>query len=154
MFRLALKNVRHNPRRLILTAIAVALGVALVSATHIFTSALSSGFNALFNDIYDTVDVIVEPDPEAEDLPAGTSPFHDEDVDAVQGVEGVGVADGSLAFQMGVLLDSDGASPNGGQGGPPSLVINWTGNADLDGATLVDGAGPSAPGEAVIDVGS
>jgi len=154
MFRLAIKNVRHNPRRLILTAIAVALGVALVSATHIFTGALSSGFNALFNDIYDSVDVIVEPDPDAEDLPLGTSALHDEDVDAVRGVDGVATAEGSLTFQMGVLLDADGGAPGGGQGGPPSLVISWSGDADLDGATLVDGAGPSAPGEAVIDVDS
>src|SRR6478735_3935077 len=124
MFRLAIKNVRHNPRRLILTAIAVALGVALVSATHIFTNALSSGFDALFTDIYDSVDVIVEPDPDAEELPAGTSAFHDEDVDAVRGVDGVGAAEGSLAFQMGVVLDADGEAPNGGQGGPPSILLN------------------------------
>ena len=155
MLRLALKNVRHNPRRLILTAIAVALGVALVSATHIFTNALSSGFDALFNDIYDTVDVVVEPNPDDTiDLPAGTSVFHDEDVEAIRAIEGVGTAEGSLAFQMGVLLESDGKAPNGGQGGPPSILLNWSGNADLDGATLVDGAAPSAPGEAVIDVDS
>jgi len=155
MLRLALKNVRHNPRRLILTAIAVSLGVALVSATHVFTNALSSGFGDLYKDIYGSVDVIVEPDPDSDiEIPAGTSPFTDDDLATVRGVEGVAAADGSLSYQMGALLDKDGQAPNGGQGGPPSILINWTGNEDLDGATLVDGAAPTAPGEAVIDVDS
>jgi len=153
MLRLALKNVRHNPRRLILTAIAVALGVALVSATHIFTNALSSGFNALFNDIYDSVDVVVEADPDNPvEPPAGSSQFHDADVDTVRAVDGVAVADGTLSYQMGVLLDADGKAPT--QGGPPSIVINYTGNSELDGITLIDGSAPAKAGETLIDVDS
>ena len=48
MLRLALKSVRHNPKRLILTAVAVALGVALVSSVFTFTNSLSKGFSDLF----------------------------------------------------------------------------------------------------------
>ena len=155
MFRLAIKNVRHNPRRLILTAIAVSLGVALVSSTHIFTNALSSGFNQLFNDIYSSVDVIVEQDPDSDAEPdPGVSIFHDSDLESVRAVDGVSEAEGTLTYQLGVLLNKDGTPPNGGQGGPPSLVISWIGSPAFDGATLVDGTEPSAPDEVLIDVDS
>ncbi len=154
MLRIALKNVKHNPKRLILTAIAVALGVSLVAATHVFTNALSSGFSALFNDIYDTVDVIVEPDPDAQiDLPEGVSVFQESDIDKVRATAGVAAADGNLTYP-GVLLDKDGKAPNGGQGGPPTLVINWSTTPDLAGATVIDGRAPAADGEAIVDVGA
>ena len=48
-----------------LTAVAVALGVSLVSATFTFTNSLSSGFTKLFTDIYANTDIIVESDPDA-----------------------------------------------------------------------------------------
>ena len=94
MLRLALKSVRHNPKRLILTALAVALGVALVAATLTFTSALSRGFTDLFGDIYGSVDVIVEPAPsdggEADFGAGGTDAlFTASDIDAIQQVDGV-----------------------------------------------------------------
>ncbi|MCB2411440.1 ABC transporter permease [Demequina sp. TTPB684] len=155
MLRLALKSVRHNPKRLILTAFAVALGVALVAATLTFTSALSRGFTDLFGDIYSSVDVIVEEAPAEGEEGEFTArdaqgPFSDDDVAAVKQVDGVLYAEGSVAYETGMVLNADGDAPLGM--GAPTLVYGWYGIPDIDGSTLVDGAGPSADGDVVVDV--
>lgn len=153
MLRLALKSVRHNPKRLILTAIAVALGVSLVAATFTFTSALSRGFTDLFSQIYSTIDVVVEPDPNADITVDPTSKegmFSQADLDAVSAIDGVAAAEGNVGFERGLLLNKEGDAPLGQ--GAPTLVYNWTGTPDLDNATLIEGRGPEADGEVVVDV--
>ncbi len=151
MLRLALKTVRHNPKRLILTAIAVALGVALVSSVFTFTAALSKGFGDLFSTIYSTIDVVVEPDPAANVDPLSKEGiFTAADVAAIGALPGVKAAEGAVAYEMGSLLNAAGDGPLGQ--GAPSLLYNWTGNADLDRATLIDGRAPAADNEIVIDV--
>jgi len=154
MLRLALKSVRHNPKRLILTVVAVALGVSLVTATMTFTSALSRGFTDLFGDIYATVDVVIEEQP-AESEDEGFSPtdaaglFTEEDVAAVQAIDGVEDAAGAVRYEMGALLGLDGAPL---RPGPPTLLYNWTGVEGIDRATVIDGRAPEAPGEVAVDI--
>ena len=151
MLRLALKTVRHNPKRLIMTAMAVALGVALVSSVFTFTSALSRGFGDLFSSIYSTVDVVVEPDPKADVDPMSKAGlFTTADVAAIGALPGVTAAKGGVAYEMGSLLNAAGDAPL--EQGPPTLLYNWTGNSDLDRATLIDGRAPAADDEVVVDV--
>ncbi|WP_084105125.1 ABC transporter permease [Demequina sp. NBRC 110056] len=163
MFRLAVKSVRHNPKRLILTAIAVALGVSLVAASHTFTNALSSGFSGLFSEIYAGTDIIVEEDPEASDDAEGDpfaaveALFTADDVAAIEAVDGVDVAVGGIQVAGSVLppaTDEDSSDPFGGAGGPPSQLFNWAGIPEIDQSTLVDGRGPEADGEIVLDIDS
>ncbi|WP_062303209.1 ABC transporter permease [Demequina subtropica] len=158
MFRLAAKSVRHNPKRLMLTAFAVALGVGLIAATHIFTDSLDRGFTQLFGEIYDGVDVIVEPvtdDGEVGDPTSGESladGLDDAVVQTAQSTAGVDLAMGSTEA-MGALIDTDGETLSGGGGfGPPTLFFNWTGVEDFDSATIVDGRAPEAADELVVDV--
>ena len=153
MLRLALKSVRHNPKRLILTAVAVALGVSLVAATFTFTNAFSTGFDKLFSQIYSTVDVVVEHDPKADDHidPFSTDGFFsDDDVAAVRAVPGVAVAEPSVSYEQGTLLNKKGDGPL--SMGPPTLVHRWSGNADIDRSSIVDGRAPEATNEVAVDV--
>lgn len=157
MFRLALKSVRHNPKRLILTAVAVALGVSLVSATFTFTNSLSSGFTKLFTDIYANTDVIVEPDPNAavgSDDPFAISglAFTSDDVAAVAGVDGVELAAGGIQVTASIL-PKDGVSNSLG-GGAPSQIFNWYGDPRVDLSTVVDGRAVEADDEIVMDLDS
>lgn len=156
MFRLALRSVRHNPKRLILTAVAVALGVSLVAATFTFTTSLSNGFTKLFTEIYATTDVVVEADPNAGDDTGGDDPFaitddvfSAQDVDNVAAVEGVEIAAGGLQV-MGSVIPADG--PSGSLGGPPTQIFNWYGDPRVDLSTLVDGRGVEADDEIVLDL--
>ncbi|MFV0634064.1 ABC transporter permease [Demequina sp.] len=161
MFRLALKSVKHSPKRLILTAIAVALGVSLVAASHTFTNALSSGFSGLFSEIYSGTDVIVEEDPAAAEpsedpFEATQGVFTAADVDAVATVDGVQTALGGVQANGAVLGPDTGeetTDPFGG-GGAPSQIFNWSGIPEIDQSTLVDGRGPESDGEIVLDVDS
>ncbi len=153
MLRLALKSVRHNPKRLILTTIAVMLGVSLVAATFTFTSAFSRGFNELFSDIYSTVDVVVEHDPNADDNFDPLSKeglFSADDLAAVRATEGVASAEASVAYEMGSLLNKEGDGPL--VPGPPTLLYNWTGNPDVDRAILIEGRAPESLNETTVDV--
>lgn len=166
MLRLAAKSIAHNPQRLILTAIAVALGVMLVGATQTFTSSLSSGFGTLFSEIYGGSDVIVEADPDAaeeEEEDEGGQPggfeadeaiFTDADVDAVAAVEGVAIASGVLQVPASGLLakDQSRSDPSALLGGPPTQMFSWSGDPVIDRATLVSGTAPEADDEIVLDV--
>ena len=147
MFRLAVKSVKHNPKRLILTAIAVALGVALVAATFTFTNSLSSGFHSLFEEIYSGTDVIVEADPNAkqqsdDQFAASDAILSPDDVAAVSAVDGVAVAGGSIQVD-GVVLPKDPAASGVGGGGPPSEIFNWSDDPRLGQSTVVDGRAPA-----------
>lgn len=163
MFRLAVKSVRHNPKRLILTAAAVALGVSLVAASHTFTHALSSGFSELFSEVYGSTDVIVEPDPDANTQEAPTADpfgpgegmFTDGDVDAVKAIEGVDVAVGGLQVSGSVLAPDTGEPLDPMMtGGAPSQIFNWTGEIGIDQSEVVDGRGPESSGEVILDLDS
>jgi putative ABC transport system permease protein len=142
MFRLALKNVRHNPRRLILTAIAVALGVGLVSATHIFTNSLYNGIDASLGDTYDSVAVIVTPE--------GEEKFSQSDVSTLAAIEGIDHASGALTDPLqGKLFGPNGESA-GSDFGPPDLFWAWTGIPSIDGAEVTEGRAPAAAGEIML----
>lgn len=152
MFKLAVRSVRQKPGRLILTAIAVALGVSLVAATFTFTSALRSGFNELFDTIYASTDVIVEVDPNSQvdtndPFESGGPVFTDSDVEAVRGVDGVEIAAGGIQLEASVQPNQGGQATFG-----PTQMFNWYGDPRVDLSTIIDGHGPEADDEIVLDV--
>ncbi|WP_407286782.1 ABC transporter permease [Streptomyces sp. BP-8] len=61
MFRTALRNVLAHKARLLMTVLAVMLGVAFVSGTLVFTSTLSEATQASSQKGYDNVDVAIQP---------------------------------------------------------------------------------------------
>ncbi|WP_329395102.1 ABC transporter permease [Streptomyces lydicus] len=61
MFRTALRNVLAHKARLLMTVLAVMLGVAFVSGTLVFTSTISDAFQASSQKGYDNVDVAIQP---------------------------------------------------------------------------------------------
>jgi len=161
MFRLALKTVKHNPKRLILTAVAVALGVALVAATFTFTNSLSSGFHSLFGEIYSGTDVIVEADPNAKPASGSGGQFQGsdailspDDVAAVNAVDGVAIAGGSLQVTGTVLPKVQADNSGLGGGGAPSQIYNWSDDARLRKSTVVDGRAIASDSEVLLDIDS
>ncbi|WP_328386441.1 ABC transporter permease [Streptomyces sp. NBC_00400] len=61
MFRTALRNVLAHKARLLMTVLAVMLGVAFVSGTLVFTATLSDAFRTSSQKSFDNVDVAVMP---------------------------------------------------------------------------------------------
>ena len=151
MLRATLKSLLGRKLRLILSALAVVLGVMFVSGSFVLTDTLSRSFDDLFRGIYSTVDVQVgaagETGNEMEDsdvprtIPASA-------VATVRAVSGVANAVGEVS--------SDGARLIGVNGkvvssfGPPSLGESWTGENDL--VQLRPGSrGPTSDNEIAIN---
>ncbi|KOG31707.1 MULTISPECIES: ABC transporter permease [Streptomyces] len=88
MFRTALRNVLAHKARLLMTVLAVMLGVAFVSGTLVFTDTLSQAFRNQSAKSYDDVAVAVEmyPNPEEARKAPGLS---QRDVDKVAKLDGV-----------------------------------------------------------------
>ncbi|MFJ4686552.1 ABC transporter permease [Streptomyces sp. NPDC091377] len=148
MFRTALRNVTAHKARLLMTVLAVMLGVAFVSGTLVFTNTISSALQNSSAKGFDQVDVSVTPDrPKDEGNTVGSVPELTEKLRAqserVPGAaSAVGVVTGYAA-----LADKDGKLIGGGfqsQGG------NYWGTEDPR-YPLVSGEAPSGKGEILID---
>ncbi|MGC4790444.1 ABC transporter permease [Micromonospora sp. DT178] len=151
MFRATLKSLLARKVRLILSGLAVVLGVMFVSGAFVLTDTLGRSFDAIFADAYEGVDVNVAAKPkidvgEAEGMPVA-APVPAATLDKVRAVPGVAEATG--------IVGVDGARLIGGNGkvvasfGPPQLGENWTGESDL--VRLREGRAPQADDEIVIN---
>ncbi|MFB6556698.1 ABC transporter permease, partial [Streptomyces sp. NPDC056405] len=72
MFRTALRNVLAHKARLLMTVLAVMLGVAFVSGTLVFTSTLSDALQASSRKGFDNVDVAIQRGGARADAAPGT----------------------------------------------------------------------------------
>jgi len=149
MIKTAFKSVLAHKVRLLLTAVAIVLGVSLVTGTFIFTDTITRQFDTLLDDIYAGTDVSVRAD--TGEFAAGTEPFPADVLDVVNQVDGVAVAEGGVASVTSQVLDKNG-EPIGGQG-PPTLGFSWGETPSLNPMRIKDGQGraPSGPGEVVLD---
>ncbi|MFJ6424379.1 ABC transporter permease [Streptomyces hydrogenans] len=91
MFRTALRNVLAHKARLLMTVLAVILGVAFVSGTLVFTDTLSQAFRGQSAKSYDDVAVAVSmrPNPEEAAKNPGLSQATVDKVAKLDGVTGV-----------------------------------------------------------------
>jgi len=152
MLRLAWRTVRHNPKRLILTTIAVVLATSFVSGTFVLTNAIQNSFSTMAKEIYGATDLQVLPakDDENSFMSMNIPTFDDTWVDEVAAVEGVERV-APVVSGMATLMGSDG-KPNlmGGM----IIVIGWNGSPDLDNVVLVEGHAPLTDTQVVLDSAS
>ncbi|MDF2750787.1 MAG: hypothetical protein K0T00_1963 [Gaiellaceae bacterium] len=152
MTRFALKGLLGRKLRTALTAIAIVLGVTMVSGTYVLTDSIDKAFDSIFTDVRQGSNVIVS-GKSAFDLSDGsgaTAPAFDEDVlEEVRGVEGVALAEGSVDSESAQLIGDDGKAIT--YGGAPNLGFSIAnGESPFNPLTLVDGEWPG-PDEVVID---
>ncbi|WIM93807.1 ABC transporter permease [Actinoplanes oblitus] len=151
MLRATLKSLLARKLRLILSGLAVVLGVMFVSGSFVVTDTLNRTFDSIFADAFAATDVSVSAKPKvavsemdgeevAAPLPAAT-------VDKIKTLAGVRSATGRV--------DADGARVIGSDGkvltsqGPPRLGGNWTGTDNL--MELREGRGPTADDEIAVN---
>jgi len=149
MLRSAWRSLIHHKLRLVLSGVAIVLGVGFVVGTLIFTDTLNSTFTNLFADT--TTDVVVTPPDELGGRGfAGTVPTMPASVlEQVRSVDGVAKAGGQVLVDGVTIIGRDGetlATP-----GAPQLGSNWDDDEDLTPFRLVDGRGPAAPLEIAVD---
>ncbi|GAB2899751.1 ABC transporter permease [Streptomyces mayteni] len=154
MLRTALRNVLAHKARLLMTTLAVLLGVAFVSGTLVFTSTISEAFQRSSERSLSHVDIAIQPDGDseaAEAAPGGAANLDQALLDEVGALPGVAEAIGdvsgfaALADKEGDLVgsgwDTRGANYYAGQGG--------TGTDSR--YPMAEGRAPSAAGEIAID---
>ncbi|MFE0456562.1 ABC transporter permease [Streptomyces sp. NPDC058914] len=148
MFRTALRNVLAHKARLLMTVLAVMLGVAFVSGTLVFTNTISDAYQNSSAKGFDQVDVAVRPEyQESEGDQVGRTAELTQDLLEESGrvpgaAAAIGVVNGFTA-----LADKDGKLIGGGfqsQGG------NYWGDEDPR-YPLKDGSAPHGAGQVVID---
>ncbi|MEO3780259.1 FtsX-like permease family protein [Micromonospora sp. B11E3] len=151
MFRATLKSLLARKVRLILSGLAVVLGVMFVSGAFVLTDTLGRSFDAVFADAYAEIDVNVAGKPkiavsEAEGEQVAPA-FPASVVDRVRGVPGVATATGVVVADGARLIGSNGKAIT--SFGPPQLGENWTGESDL--LQLRQGRAPQADDEIVVN---
>ncbi len=138
MFVASLKNLVSHKVRLVLTALAIALGVAFMSGTFTFTATLQHDLDNLFRSVDAGTDVIV--------AHAGSTVPADL-VDRIRSVPGVSAAEGAILDQA-QLTTVDGQLAGAG----PGIATSWRTDSSLAAAYPVHaGHAPVAPDEVAID---
>ncbi|MET8189755.1 FtsX-like permease family protein [Streptomyces sp. NPDC005246] len=147
MFRTALRNVLAHKARLLMTVLAVMLGVAFVSGTLVFTDTLGNAFRNQSAKSYDDVAVAVTTHADRRD--EKTSGIDAATLKKIRSLDGVATATGRVSGFAGVAdpggkLIGNGWSNTGGNFSPGT-------NGKDASYTFVDGTGPVGDGRIALD---
>jgi putative ABC transport system permease protein len=143
---------------LVLTALAVVLGVGMTAGSFILTDTALKSFDDLFGDVYKGTDVVVQAqtafDPSGQNNTGGGAerkPIPESVLPEVQAVDGVAVADGAIGGTAWIVdpatnkvIQNGGAPPIGGSWDPGITTLQ------ID----PGGAPPEGSDQVVIDAGT
>lgn len=149
MLSASLKSVLGRKLRLLMSAIAVILGVAFVSGSFVFTDTLSKSFDGLMSS--SVGDVVVRP-AGSEVTMGGTQTIPGSLVETLAKAPGAARADGNVTDYSTFVISKQGKLIGGT--GAPGLGVNFTDGPAANGNsmfTLTHGAWPSADGQIALD---
>ncbi|AUH42669.1 ABC transporter permease [Streptomyces sp. CMB-StM0423] len=152
MLRTALRNVFAHKARLLMTVLAVMLGVAFVSGTLVFTSTISDAYTKSSEQGFDHVDVRLQPDDDADEGRPGEPPPLTQDLlDEAAALPGVKSATGNVAG-FAALADKDGDLVGDGWSTSGANYYPGDGGKGEDPRyPMRDGRGPENANEIAID---
>jgi putative ABC transport system permease protein len=150
VIRFALKGLLGRKLRTILTAVAIVLGVAMVSGTFVLTDSIDNAFNSIFTDVRKGSNAVVTGKP-AFSLSNDSNQKPELDTSLlgkVRALPGVAAAEGSVDGEA-QLIGKNGKAIV--YGGAPNLGFSIAnGNSPFNPLSLIDGRWPGA-NEVVID---
>jgi putative ABC transport system permease protein len=145
MLRLVLRGFVQRKLRVLLTAIAIALGVALMAGTYILTDTINQAFAEVFSTSYANKSVVVT---EKETLGGSeASVLNEETLARVRAVPGVAAASGSVSSRA-ALLSTSGKRLTSGSG---FGLIDALQPPRFESFTAAKGHLPSAADEVAVD---
>ncbi|MFI6893397.1 ABC transporter permease [Streptomyces sp. NPDC050256] len=147
MFRTALRNVLSHKARLLMTVLAVMLGVAFVSGTLVFTDTLGNAFRNQSAKSYDDIAVAVTTYADQRD--EKTAAIDAATLKKIQDLDGVASATGRVDGFAGVA-DPDGKLIGNGWSNTGSNFAPGKDGKDAQ-YTFTDGTGPTAAGSVALD---
>jgi putative ABC transport system permease protein len=154
VWRAALKSLLARKLRLLLTAVAIVLGVGFVAGTLVLTDTALSAFDELFGDIYAKTDVVVQARSAFTEVPAGgggggaqeRDPIPEDVLADIEALPDVAAADGSVTGFAQVIDPRTGDVI--GAGGAPTIG----GSFDPDVSPFdLEGRAPDGPDEVALD---
>src|SRR4051794_12587813 len=150
MRKVALRGLFARKLRLVLTALAVALGVTLIAGTYVFTDTINRSFDRIFAETNKGTDASITPRKTIDTSDnGGTQPTVPESVLAsVRRQPGVQSAAGSV-FDVGTVLGRDGKRI--GKGGAPNFIASVADQPRFDAFTIKQGRKPQNADEVTID---
>jgi len=155
LIRIALKGLAGRKLRAGLTAVAIVLGVAMISGTYILTDTIKSAFGSVFSEVYKRTDVVISAksaigEEEGEGNETQAPAFSEALLAKVRSLPGVEQAAGGINSTA-QLVGRDGKVL--AVGGSPGLAfsVHTQGNKRFNPLTLISGRFPAGPGEVGID---
>jgi putative ABC transport system permease protein len=151
--RVAIKGLLGRKLRAALTAIAIVLGVAMVSGTYILTDTIKAAFSTVFTQAYKNSDAVITGKSAISNNTSGngaTVPsLPDSLLTRVQALPQVAQASGSIADQA-QLVGHNGKVIS--RGGAPNLAFSYTPSGQrFNPLSLTSGRWPSGPNQVAID---
>jgi putative ABC transport system permease protein len=152
MTKFALRGLLSRKLRTALTAIAIVLGVAMISGTYVLTDSIDAAFDRIFSDIREGSNAVIT-GKSAFDLSEGSGvdePTFDESLlSEVQQLPGVAEAEGSVDSDQAQLIDEEGDAIV--YGGAPNLGFSIANpDSPFNPLTLIEGEWPG-PDEVMVD---
>ncbi|HJR95794.1 MAG TPA: ABC transporter permease, partial [Gaiellaceae bacterium] len=152
MGRFAVRGLLSRKLRTALTAVAIVLGVAMISGTYVLTDSIDQAFDKIFTDIRQGSNAVIS-GRSAFDLSEGsgvTEPTFDESLlPEVQALPAVAEAEGSVDSDATQLIGDDGKAVV--YGGAPNLGFSIANpSSPFNPLTLIEGEWPG-PDELVVD---
>jgi len=151
MLRVSLRNLLAHKLRLVLTVIAITLGVSFVSGTFVLSDTMTKAFEELYGRLTAGTDVSVRSELAYSDITTqGQSrPFDESIVATVASLPDVAVAEGSVSG-FALVLDNAGEAIQ--PGGAPTIGTSIGDDAELAGEFGTrEGRNPLSGGEVVLD---
>ena len=151
MTRFALKGLLGRKLRTALTALAIVLGVAMISGTYVLTDSIDQAFDSIFSDVREGSDAVITGKAafDLSDESGSAAPTLDQTLlERVRAVPEVSIAEGGVDSESTVLIGKDGKAI---VGNAPSIGFSISsGDSPFNPLRLVRGAWPGA-NEIVID---
>jgi putative ABC transport system permease protein len=158
MLHATIKSLLARKLRLVLTALAIVLGVGFTAGTFVLTDTALKSFDDLFGSVYHGTDVVVQARTAFTPGPAGgggggggseRSPIPQDVLPTVRAVPGVRAADGDVAgFAQIVDPRTNKVIQNGGA---PTIGNSW--DPHVTSLTVTSGVAPSGPDQVAVDAG-
>ncbi len=159
MIKVALRGLAGRKLRAVLTAIAIVLGVSMISGTYILTDTIDSAFKTLFTESYAGTDAVVTGkglDISIDGEKPPKPPVDASLLETVRGVDGVALATGTVIDERYTkILNRDGEAVS--SEGAPSFgfgIDTTPALAQFNPLNILEGRWPAAPNEVVIDAGT
>jgi putative ABC transport system permease protein len=149
MWKATIRGLLARKVRLVLTALAILLGVSFVSATYVLTDTVKQSFDAVFSQTLSNVDLSVRGASLLGGDVSNPGRIPDGVVEQVRRVPGVARAQGVVQTVSATFVDRGGDTIGGN--GPPTIGISWVADGPF---RLTAGRAPRGPGQVAMDAGT